>query len=271
MVGLGGRGFLSAARIAMASAAVFALGACSGGLPSMPAMPSMPALADLADMGSGAEKAKVEQPKVINVADLAQPGPLGDELIGKANAPVTIVQYISLTCQNCARFQTEVLPKIKKTYIDKGKVRLVVREFPVGTSAAAAALVARCIPEKDYFKAVDKFLLNQKDWVAQDVKKDEIYNVVKFTGLKRDKFDACLANQSINDALVFVKQRGGAFGVTETPTFFVNGKKIAGSVSFEEMQGAIEAALANPQAPLGQPQAQQPQPKLQQQASAKPA
>jgi protein-disulfide isomerase len=261
------------ARIAIASAALVGLAGCSGG--GMVDMTSMPSLSALGvnlpgASASASDSGKVKpEAKQINVADLHQPGPLGERVIGKANAPVTIVEYISLTCADCSRFQAETLPKIKKAYIDKGKVRLAVREFPVGSTATAAAIAARCISEKDYFKAVDKFLLKQKDWAGQEVKNDEIYNVVKFTGLKRDKFNACLTNQSINSGLDFVKQRGMGFGVVDSPTYFVNGKKIAGAVSFEEMQTAIEAALPN--SPAGQPQAQQPQPKPQHQASANPA
>jgi protein-disulfide isomerase len=216
----------------------------------MPDLPSMPSLGTLGSEPPAAadEKPKTEQAPVA-ISELNQPGPLGEQAIGKAGAPVTVVQYVSLTCPICSRFQAEVLPKLKKAYIDKGKVRLIVREFPIGRSAAAAAIVSRCVPEKDYFKVVDKYLSNQKDWVAQEVRKDEIYNVAKFTGLKRDKFDSCLANTAINDALVVVKQRGRSFGVAGTPTFFVNGKKVAGAHSFEDMQAVIEAALAAPQAP----------------------
>jgi protein-disulfide isomerase len=244
MTGVGKKAAVGAAWIALTMGVLAAAG-CTGGMPDLPSMPSLGALG--AEPPAAAEKPKAEQAP-INVAEMNQPGPLGEQVIGKAGAPVTIVQYVSLTCPNSSRFQADVLPKLKKAYIDKGKVRLVVREFPIGRSAAAAAIVSRCVSEKDYFKVVDKFLLNQKDWVAQEVKKDDIYNVVKFTGLKRDKFDACLANTSINDALVVVKQRGRAFGVAGTPTFFVNGKKVAGAHSFEEMQGVIDAALAAPQA-----------------------
>jgi protein-disulfide isomerase len=258
------------ARMAAAFAGLLMLAGCAGGLPNMQSLasfgdntPGKPAAS------AEAEKAKADQ-ATVNVADLMQPGVLGDAAMGKANAPVTIVQYVSLTCTDCSRFQGETLPKLKKTYIDKGKVRLVVREFPVDASAAAAALVTRCVAEKDYFKVTEKFFLTQKDWVGQEVKKDAIFNVVKFTGLKRDKFDACLANQRINDALVMVKQRGVSFGVTATPTYFVNGKKVAGFVSFEEMQKAVDAALLDAQPSTAQPQAQKPQPKPQQQASAKP-
>jgi protein-disulfide isomerase len=239
-----------AGRIALALSVLAAAG-CTAGAPDLPSMPSLG--------GDSSAAAEAEKPKAelapVNIAELNQPGPLGDQAIGKAGAPVTIIQYVSLTCPICSRFQAEVMPKLKKAYIDKGKVRLIVREFPIGHSAAAAAIATRCVPEKDYFKAVDKFLSTQKDWVAQDVKKDEIYNAVKFAGLKRDKFDSCLDGAAISDALFVVKQRGRSLGVVGTPTFFVNGKKLAGAHSFEDMQAVIEAALSAPPAPARQSEA----------------
>ena len=109
---------------------------------------------------------------------------------------------------------------------------------------------------------MEKLLSHQKDWAGPEAKKDALYNLVKFAGVKRDKFDACLANQSMNEGLVSVKERAKGFGVTVTPTFFVNGKKIAGAVSYEEMKGVVEAALAATQAPAAgapaQPQPQRP-------------
>ncbi len=249
------------AGIAIAFGAVFALGGCSGGMPDIHSITSL----NLSGTPATPPKPKADQP--VNVAELVQPGALGDFAIGKSNAPVTIVQYVSLNCSSCATFQADTLPKLKKSYIDKGKARLIVREFPEDAASTQAALAVRCVPAKDYFKAVDKVIAHQKDWAGPDAKKDGLYNAVKFAGVKRDKFDACLANQSISEGLVLVKDRGKGFGVSVSPTFFINGKKVSGAVSYEEMQGAIEAALAN--TPAAGPQAQQPQPKAQQQASAK--
>jgi protein-disulfide isomerase len=261
------RASAKAAGIAIAFGAVLAFGGCSGGMPEIHSITSLSVFGGT----SAPEKPKGDQP--VNVADLHQPGSLGDVAIGKSDAPVTIVQYVSLSCPGCGPFQSETMPKLKKAYIDKGKARLIMREFPEDNASTQAALAIRCVPAKDYFKAVEKLLAHQKEWAGPDAKKDGLYNLVKFTGVKRDKFDACLANQSTAEALVLVKDRGKAFGVTVSPTFFVNGKKVAGAVSYEEMQGVIEAALATPQAPqapaAGQPQAQQPQPKAGQQAPAK--
>jgi protein-disulfide isomerase len=252
----GVRGASSVARMAFVSVAVLALGGCAGGLPDIHSISSLSAFGGSAP----AEKPKADKP--VNAADIIQPGALEDVAIGKANAPVTIVQYVSLNCSSCGGFQNEALPKLKKAYIDKGKARLIVREFPEDNASTAAALALRCVPAKDYLKAMEKLLSHQKDWAGPEAKKDGLYNLVKFAGVKRDKFDACLANQSMNEGLVSEKERAKGFGVTVSPTFFVNGKKIAGAVSFEEMQGVVEAALVATQAPAAgaQPQAQQPQP-----------
>ncbi len=190
-------------------------------------------------------------PVTVKMEDLMVPGPLGDKALGKETAPVTIIEYASLTCPVCSAFHKNTFPQFRKAYIDTGKVRYIWREFPIGRASAAAAVAVRCAPEKSYFKLNDKFLLNQPVWVAQEVKTEEIYNIVKETGLKRAAFDACYANQKINDDLVAVKQRGRALGVNGTPTFFINGQRTRGGLSLEEMSKIIDPLL-NPAAPAPQ-------------------
>jgi protein-disulfide isomerase len=235
--------------IALASIAALSLGGCAGGLPDIHSISSL----SIGD--SGAEE-KPDPNRPVNLADLIQPGTLDDIAIGKANAPVTIVQYVSLNCATCGKFQNVALPKLKKAYIDKGKVRLVFRKFPEDNASTTAALAVRCVPEKDYLKAVEKVLSHQKEWAGPEAKKDALYKLVKFNGLKRDKFDACLADKTVSDGLASEKERAKGFGVTVSPAFFVNGKKIAGAVSFEEMQGMVDAALAATQAPAAAAQPQ---------------
>ncbi len=240
----GARAFSFFARMAFASIAVLSLAGCAGGLPDVHSITA------LSIVGGGSE----EKPKAdgtVNVADLIQPGALDDVAIGKANAPVTIVQYVSLNCATCGKFQSAALPKLKKAFIDKGKVRLVFREFPEDNASTTAALALRCVPEKDYLKAMENVLAHQKDWAGPEAKPDALYKLVKFSGLKRDRFDACLADKTVNDGLKSGKDRAAGFGVTVSPTFFVNGKKIAGAISYEEMQGMVEAAYASTQAPAG--------------------
>ncbi|MBC8049742.1 MAG: DsbA family protein [Chitinophagales bacterium] len=187
----------------------------------------------------------------VKIEELMVAGPLGDKTLGKATAPVTVIEYASLTCPVCSAYHKTTFPAFKKAYIDTGKVRYIWREFPIGRASAAAAIAVRCAPEKSYYKLNEKFLANQPAWVAQEIKTEEIYNIVKETGLKRAAFDACYANQKINDDLVAVKQRGRALGVNGTPTFFINGQRLRGGLSLEEMAKVVDPLL-NPAAPAPQ-------------------
>src|SRR5262245_17741294 len=116
------------AGIATAFGAMLALAGCSGGMPDIHSITSLSAFGS-----STPEKPKGDQP--VDTAELIRPGALGDVAIGKNDAPVTIVQYISLNCAGCGTFQAETLPKLKKNYIDKGKARIIMREFPDGEAS----------------------------------------------------------------------------------------------------------------------------------------
>jgi protein-disulfide isomerase len=174
-----------------------------------------------------------------NPTELAREGPLGDKALGNPNAPATIIEYASLTCPFCHRFHITTYPRIKKELIDTGKVRYIIREFPIGRSAAAAAVIARCAPAKDYFTLYDKFLTQQKSWTGQEVRPDAIFRVAAQTGMTRQAFDACMTNQEITDGLVWVKKRAREFGVSGTPTFFINGKKERGALTYEQIRAML--------------------------------
>jgi protein-disulfide isomerase len=177
--------------------------------------------------------------------ELMAPGPLGDRVLGKATAPVTVIEYVSLTCPHCANFEKTLFPRMKKEFIDTGKVRYIVREFPIGRTAGTAAIVNRCAPEDKYFFLLNQFLTRQPEWVSQEVRPDAIFSVAKASGMTRETFDKCLSNQVIIDGLTEVKQRGRQFGVIGTPTFFINGRKAQGEVTFDEIKAMIEQAPAS--------------------------
>jgi protein-disulfide isomerase len=172
--------------------------------------------------------------------ELMAPGPLGDRVLGKADAPITVIEYVSLTCPHCANFQKHLFPRFKKEFIDTGRVRYIVREFPIGHTAGHAAIVNRCAPEDKYFFLLNQFLTRQPEWVSQEVRPDAIYAVAKSSGMTRETFDKCLSNQTIIDGLTEVKQRGRQFNVIGTPTFFINGRKAQGEVTFDEIKAMIE-------------------------------
>ncbi|MGB3022586.1 MAG: DsbA family protein [Methyloceanibacter sp.] len=197
----------------------------------------------LSGCGGGAASVDATANKALNVPaaeELMREGPLGERAIGNPNAPVTVIEYASLTCPHCAHFQRDVWPRVKKEFIDTGKIRFIVREFPIGRTSGAAAIATRCVPPEKYFALHSAFLLRQPEWVSQEVRPDAIYAVAKSSGITRAAFDTCMANQTIIDGLTEVKQRGRQFGVIGTPTFYANGRKAQGTITFEQFKALIE-------------------------------
>jgi protein-disulfide isomerase len=190
-------------------------------------------------VGAGAD-ATSQKLDVPSKEDLLAPGPLGDRVIGRPNAPITMIEYASLTCPHCRDYHAKVFPRVKREYIDTGKVRYIIREFPIGRTAGTAAIITRCSPEQKNLSMTETFLARQPEWVSEEVRPDAIYSVAKSSGMSRETFDKCLSNQTIIDGLTEVKQRGRQFGVIGTPTFFVNGRKAQGAVTFEEIKAMIQ-------------------------------
>jgi protein-disulfide isomerase len=191
-----------------------------------------------------ATTAAIDKTKAPPEAQLLRPGPLGEHVLGNPNAPVTMVEYASLTCPHCRNYHANVFPKVKRAYIDTGKVRYIIREFPIGHTSGTAAIANHCVPPQKFLPLMESFLSRQPEWVSQEVRPDAIYGVAKSSGMSRDAFDKCLANQSIIDGLTEVKQRGRQYGVIGTPTFFVNGRKAQGEVTFEEIKAMIEPSAS---------------------------
>jgi len=176
---------------------------------------------------------------------LAVAGPLGDMVMGDENAPVTIYEYASLTCSHCANFHTETLPALKEEYIDTGKVKLVFREFPFDPVATAASMVARCADKDRYFPLVSALFQLQGTWLKDDPVKG-LQKVAQQAGFTQESFDACLQNQTVLDGVNWAKERASKeFGITSTPTFFVNGEIVNGNVPIGTFREKIDGALAS--------------------------
>lgn len=225
----------------MGLGAVFALSGCSGGGLDIP-MPSFDFGLNSAEEPKEAEGAA----KPADIAGLMTPGPLPEQSLGKASAPVTVIEYCSLSNAQCAAFHNINFAQFKRAYIDTGKVLYIYRDVSTDQPAMVAAAATRCVPENAYYKAVEKLFARQSAWIAVSGKPDTLYNLVKETRVQRAAFDTCLANQNINDGLVWVKNKGMQFGVTSTPTFFVNGQKSGASV--DELRSLIDPLLVNPSA-----------------------
>jgi protein-disulfide isomerase len=178
----------------------------------------------------------------FSVEELMQAGPLPDLVLGKADAPCTIVEYASLTCGHCANFHNKVLPVLKEKYVDTGKVRFVMREFPLQNLAAGAAMLARCAGGGDKSIAFTTALFAKQDeWAFQAQNPlPELFKFAKQAGFTQESFDKCLTDQKLLDDITAVRARASdKFGVDATPSFFINGKRFTGAPTVEEFDKAI--------------------------------
>lgn len=181
-------------------------------------------------------------------AEVMQTGTLPDMAWGRADAPVTLIKYASLTCPFCKRFHAEVFPELKRTYIDTGKVRFIIREFPIGRTSGNATIALRCAPPEKYLDLYGKFLAQQATWVSQEVRLDAIYAVAKQVGMTRARFDECLKNQAMIDGLKWVKERGRTLGIIGTPNFYLQTRLVKKALTWPELRDMIEAELKAPTA-----------------------
>ena len=172
---------------------------------------------------------------------LMQPGPLGEMAQGDEKAPVTIVEYASMTCPHCADFHATTYPELKKRYIDTGKVRFIFREFPLDQLALAGFLLARCAGPGKYFPMIETLFQQQKEWVTQRPL-PPLLAIAKQAGMSEQQFNECLQNQKLIDGLEEVRQRAMKLGVQSTPSFFINGKP-ARVFRIEEFEKAMAPYL----------------------------
>ncbi|MBC8445346.1 MAG: DsbA family protein [Rhodospirillaceae bacterium] len=173
---------------------------------------------------------------------------MAEKSIGSADAPVTMIEYSSLTCPHCANFHTDVLPSIKKDFIDTGKVRLVFWDFPLGNLAMAAAMIARCSGQNNYVPMVDALFRSQATWSHSDTPFDAIAGIARLSGMSIDDVENCLDNQELLKALQAVsKDASENLGVESTPTFFIEGVKVPGNLPYDDFKDILNKALAKKQ------------------------
>ncbi len=176
-------------------------------------------------------------------AELAKPGPDGDVVLGSDKAPVTVIEYASMTCSHCAHFSTTTFPELQKRYIDTGKVRFIFREFPLDALAAAGFMLARCAGKDKFMPIVETLFAKQPEWMVQQPL-EPLKAIAKQFGFTEQSFDQCLANQKVLDGIQAVRDRAAEkLGVNSTPTFFVNGKKLTGDQPIDAMAKEIDPYL----------------------------
>ncbi len=161
-----------------------------------------------------------------SMSEMLKPGPLPEIILGKPDAPITIIEYASMTCGHCAHFHETVFPHLKEKYIDTGKVRFIYREFPLDTVAAAVSMLIRCSPQDKYFDMLHLFYSKQDDWIDRQKPVDTLLGFSKQVGFTQATFNACVSDQKMLDGLKDVQDRAAKqFQVSGTPAFFINGRE----------------------------------------------
>jgi protein-disulfide isomerase len=185
--------------------------------------------------------ATAQDAPVVDKAKLAEPSVLGEMVLGKDDAKITVVEYASSSCPHCAEFAEEHLPKLQKDYIDTGKVRLVFREFPHNDAGVGGFMVARCAPKEKYFPIVDVLFKTQKTWVPNPL--EGLKAIALQSGFTEETFMACLNNKDVAQKIFDVRQKGETFGVRGIPSFFINGERFVGEPTFDALKVEIDKLL----------------------------
>ena len=181
---------------------------------------------------------------VIFLVSLPGTGPAGagesayavvDMELGAKDAPVTIIEYASMTCSHCANFHMGPFKELKAKYIDTGKVRIIFREFPFDPVALQASMLARCVGEKRYFGMLNVLFKSQAKWANSSEPQQALAKIARLGGFTEARFKACMTNQELADMILKSRLNGSKkFGVDSTPSFIVNGVKTSGNMTVAE-------------------------------------
>jgi protein-disulfide isomerase len=167
-----------------------------------------------------------------------------DMAIGDPKAPVTVIEYASMTCPHCAHFHDTYLPDIKKKYIDTGKVRLVFREFPLDRAAWMASILARCSGEDRFFPYIDILFTQQAVWSRAKDPKAELLKLARMGGVSDKDFNACMSDKTLGDGILQTRKDGqDKHEINSTPSFVIDGKTHAGAMDIEAFSKAVEPLL----------------------------
>lgn len=189
-------------------------------------------------------EAKPEPTENAEKRDMPAPADPAWRIIGAADAPVTIIEYASMTCPHCAHFHNDVLPVLRSSYIDTGKVRLIFRDYPLDRLALAASMVARCAPEDKSLEVTSRLFETQPTWAGAEQPIAAIAEVVAPLGLDRAAVEACVQNEDVAKPVLEQAIYGQEnFEIRSTPTFILNGEVMVGALSPEAFAQKIDAAL----------------------------
>jgi protein-disulfide isomerase len=170
---------------------------------------------------------------------------LVEKFIGSSDAPVTIIELSSLSCGHCGSFHTDVYPELKKNYIETGKVKLIMVDFPLNLPALQGAMLAHCLPDDQYFGFLQLLFSSQSSWLSGDTEAKLKQNAL-LAGLSEEQVATCLADKSLEEALLSRMQTYQAdWDISSTPSFIINGgaEKIVGNRPYSEFKAIIDKLI----------------------------
>lgn len=195
----------------------------------------------------------------VDMAKLMAPDGLADHVLGPQDAKVTVIEYASPTCPHCATFHNTVYPEFKAQYIDTGKVKFIVRPFVRNVLDAVVFMLAEAAGPEKYHTVVDTYFRTQEQWSTAENPREAILAIAKQLGFTEESFNTALENQALFTGMESVrKQALDQFGLTGTPTFYVNGKQLTGESTLEGLAAEIDPLLPAGAQPSATPAAQEP-------------
>lgn len=197
------------------------------------------------ELRSTSEASEPEQAKVepLPASDPVFIAKADDIVIGQSTAPITIIDYSSLSCPHCAHFHTEILPTVKKQLIDTGRAKLVFRHFPLNQPALRAAQLVECADPAKRVAMLDTLFSTQQGWAMSESFETDLKRIAATSGMDAAQFDSCLADKEGENAILATRQEAATrVGVKATPSFYANGVAIETPADAKGFIAAVEAA-----------------------------
>ncbi|UCH73783.1 MAG: DsbA family protein [Rhodospirillales bacterium] len=167
---------------------------------------------------------------------------LEDRVFGSPDAPITIIEYASLTCGHCATFHKATMPRLKREWLDTGRAKLIYRDFPLDNNAATAAVIARCAPEDQYYRVLGVLFSRQSSWAEMDDPTPVLIQIAESRGLNRQTIEDCLDDDALLDGVLQSRIVGQTqHGVNSTPAFVVGERVITGAMSFRDFDALLRS------------------------------
>ena len=186
------------------------------------------------------------------LGDIDLEAALNERVLGNPDAPIKISEHSSFSCGHCGNFHKNVFGEFKANWIDTGKAYLVFSDFPLNAAALRASMAARCVKsDSQYFDAVEDLFANQKDWAYESDYLTPMKAILAKYGVDSDLFKACVQNKELETGILDrIRAAQQQYGVNSTPTFVVNNSAtVAGGATYEQFNQALEAAIAQSNAP----------------------